>query len=265
VSVLDEICAGVAEDVAARESLMPLGELKSRAQDAPPPLSGYDALRAPGVSVIAEVKRRSPSKGELAAIDDPAALASTYAAAGAAVISLLTEGRRFGGSLVDLAAVRAAVSIPVLRKDFMISEYQFYEARAYGADVVLLIVAALSNEELSTFLELSSTLGMTALVEVHDADELARASALGASVIGVNARNLKTLEIDPSLFCSLAPFVPAETGSGEPIVLVAESGLFTVADVADVAECGAGAVLVGEALVKAADPAELIASFRGVA
>lgn len=265
MSVLEEICAGVTEDVASRAARLPLEDVKALSALAAPARDGYHALAASGVSVIAEVKRKSPSKGELAQIADPAALASKYEAGGAAVISVLTEERRFGGSLADLDAVRAAVSIPVLRKDFMVTEYQFYEARAHGADVVLLIVAALNDEELASFLGLSSSLGMTALVEVHSHDELLRATAAGATVIGVNARNLKTLEIDPALFCALAPEVPAVVND-VPVVLVAESGLFTANDVAAAAACGASAVLVGEALVRADDPAELIAQFRsGVA
>lgn len=262
--MLEEICAGVAEDVATRAQAVTLSEIQALAAAAAPALPAYAALAAPGVSVIAEVKRRSPSKGELAEIADPAALAARYAAGGAAVISVLTEERRFGGSLADLDAVRAAVAIPVLRKDFMVTEYQFYEARAHGADVVLLIVAALDDEALRSFLSLSADLGMTALVEVHTGHELKRAIAAGATVIGVNARNLKTLEIDPSMFCTLAPSVPSVI-NGASVVLVAESGLFTAADVAAVAACGAGAVLVGEALVRASDPAALISAFRGAA
>lgn len=256
MSVLDEICAGVAEDVAARRATTPLASVQAAAWAAAPALSAREALSAPGIAVIAEVKRRSPSKGALAEIVDPAELAATYAAGGAACISVLTEERRFGGSLADLAAVRAAVTIPVLRKDFMISEYQIYEARAYGADVILLIVAALSDAQLVEYRELAESLGMTALVEVHDADEADRAVTSGASVVGVNARNLKTLEIDASTFTRLAPLLP------DSVIRVAESGIFTVNDVDAVAAAGADAILVGEALVKATNPAELISAFR---
>lgn len=264
MSVLDEICAGVAEDVAARSAITSLSEIQAAAAAAPPALSGYRALKAPGMSVIAEVKRRSPSKGDLAEIGDPAALAAKYQAAGAACISVLTEERRFAGSLADLTAVRAAVSIPVLRKDFMISPYQLYEARAYGADIILLIVAALTDSELVSFREIAESLSMAALVEVHDETEVVRALASGASIIGVNARNLKTLEIDPGTFARLAPFIPAESTSGVPIVRIAESGIFSADDVAGVASAGADAVLVGESLVRSRDPASLIAAFRGV-
>src|SRR5690348_129977 len=203
--VLGEILAGVREDVAAREALTPLEEIKARAAAASPAHDGLAALRAPGVGVIAEVKRRSPSKGALASIGDPAALAVQYQAGGARIISVLTEERRFGGSLADLDAVRAAVQIPVLRKDFVIGSYQVHEARAHGADVVLLIVAALEQNVLTGLRERVESLGMTALVEVHTEDEASRAIDAGARVIGVNARNLKTLEVDRSTFERIAP------------------------------------------------------------
>ena len=190
MNVLDEIVAGVREDLAAREALTPLAEVKAAALDARPALDALAALRAPGVGVIAEVKRRSPSKGELAEIADPAELAAEYAAGGARVISVLTERRRFGGSLADLDAVRAAVDVPVLRKDFIVTSYQVHEARAHGADLVLLIVAALEQNALVGLLERVESLGMTALVEVHTEDEADRALDAGAQVIGVNARDL---------------------------------------------------------------------------
>ena len=196
-SVLDDIIDGVRADLAVRQSRTSLEELKARVERRDP---AHDALAAlssgGGVKVIAEVKRSSPSKGALAMIADPAGLASDYAAGGASVISVLTEQRRFGGSLEDLAAVRAAVDIPVLRKDFMVSSYQVWEARACGADVILLIVAALDQPTLIGLRERAESLGMTALVEVHDEEEVDRAVDAGARVIGVNARNLKTLEVD---------------------------------------------------------------------
>ena len=181
-SVLDEILAGVREDVQRRQQEVPLEEIRQRAAEAPPALDAYAALRRSGVAVIAEVKRASPSKGRLADIADPAELAGEYAAGGARAISVLTEGRWFGGSLADLAAVRAAVSVPVLRKDFVVSSYQVHEARAYGADLVLLIVAALEQNALVGLLERIESLGMTALVEVHDEEEADRALAAGARV-----------------------------------------------------------------------------------
>jgi indole-3-glycerol phosphate synthase len=223
-------------------------------QGVAPALDAYAALwAAGGVKVIAEVKRSSPSKGALAVIADPAGLAADYAAGGASVISVLTEQRRFGGSLADLAAVRAAVDIPVLRKDFMVSSYQLWEARAYGADVILLIVAALDQPTLVGLRERAQSLGMTALVEVHNEAETDRAVAAGARVIGINARNLKTLEVDRSTFARLAPRVPPS------IVKVAESGVRGPHDVIEYAQAGASAVLVGEALVIGGRPREAVA------
>ena len=207
--VLDEIIAKVREDVAARAETTPLERLKRRAATAPAARDAYAALRVPGVGVIAEVKRASPSKGYLAEIPDPAGLAREYAAGGARCVSVLTEGRWFGGSLDDLAAVRAAVDIPLLRKDFVISSYQVHEARAHGADLVLLIMAALDQNTFTGLLDRIESLGMTALVEIHDEEEADRALSAGAKVIGVNARNLRTLEVDRSVFERIAPGLPA--------------------------------------------------------
>ena len=252
--MLDEIIDGVRQDLAIRTALVPLDELKSRAQRMVPALDAYAVLRAgAGVKVIAEVKRSSPSKGALAIIADPAGLAADYAAGGASVISVLTERRRFGGSLQDLAAVRAAVEVPVLRKDFMVSSYQLWEARAYGADVILLIVAALDQPTLVGLRERAESLGMTALVEVHNEAETDRAIEAGARVIGINARNLKTLEVDRSTFARLAPRVPPG------IVKVAESGVRGPHDVLEYAQAGASAVLVGESLVIGGRPREAVA------
>jgi indole-3-glycerol phosphate synthase len=253
-TVLDEIIAGVREDLAIRAAHISLDELKSRVQRVAPALDAFAALSAGhGVKVIAEVKRTSPSKGALAMIADPAGLAADYAAGGASVISVLTEQRRFGGSLDDLAAVRAAVDIPVLRKDFMVSSYQLWEARAYGADVILLIVAALDQPTLVGLRERAESLGMTVLVEVHDKAETQRAVDAGARVIGVNARNLKTLEVDRDTFARLAPLIP------QGIVKVAESGVRGPHDVLAYARAGAGAVLVGESLVTGGRPREAVA------
>ena len=257
-SVLDEIVAGVREDVAAREAGTPMDRLKELAARVPPALDGIAALRKPGVSVIAEVKRRSPSKGALAEIEDPAALATAYAEGGAAVVSVLTEERRFGGSLADLDAVRRAVEVPVLRKDFVVTPYQIWEARAHGADLVLLIVAALEQTALVSFVERVESLGMTPLVEVHDDAELGRALDAGAHVIGVNARSLKTLEVDRGIFARLAHRIP------NGVVKVAESGVRDVHDLRAYADAGADAVLVGEGVVTGRDPrhavAELVAA-----
>jgi indole-3-glycerol phosphate synthase len=247
-TVLDDILVGVREDLAAREAAVPFAQVQRAARAAAPALDAEAALRAEGLSLIAEVKRRSPSKGDLAPIADPAGLAAEYVAGGAAAVSVLTEQRRFGGSLADLAAVRAAVSVPVLRKDFVVSDYQVWEARAYGADLVLLIVAALDRERLDGLHSLVRSLGMTALVEVHDAHETRRALSAGASVVGVNARSLKTLEVDPGTFGRLVGEIPAHC------VKVAESGIGGPADAARHAAEGADAVLVGEALVVGENP-----------
>jgi len=253
VSVLDDIVAGVREDLAVRAESVSLDDLKQRANRAPGVVDAMSRLRARNVNVIAEVKRRSPSKGDLAPIADPAALALAYESGGASIISVLTEGRRFDGSLADLAATRAAVDIPVLRKDFIVSSYQLWEARAYGADVVLLIVAALEQEALVSLIERTGSIGMTALVEVHDELEVERAVDAGAEVIGVNARNLKTLDVDRETFARLSPRIP------DSVVKVAESGVRGPRDVIDLARLGADAVLVGETLVTGKDPRQAVA------
>jgi indole-3-glycerol phosphate synthase len=253
VSVLDDLLAGVRSDLAGRQEHTSLDELKQRAAARPTALDGVAALKQPGVAVIAEVKRRSPSKGALAAIADPAALAADYEAGGASVISVLTESRRFGGSLADLDAVRARVDVPLLRKDFVVSSYQVWEARAHGADLVLLIVAALEQTALVSLVERTESLGMTPLVEVHDESELVRALDAGARVVGVNARDLKTLEIDRSVFARLAPRIP------DSVVKIAESGVRGPHDLLAYAAVGADAVLVGEAAVTGGDPRQAVA------
>ena len=247
-TVLDSIVAGVREDLAGRERHTPRGVLEDAVEARPPALDAEAALRRPGLSLIAEVKRASPSKGALADIPHPAALATAYAEGGATAVSVLTEQRRFGGSLADLEAVRAAVDVPVLRKDFLVTDYQLLEARAHGADLVLLIVAALDDDTLGRMLARAGELGMTALVEVHDEAETQRAVDLGATVIGVNARDLRTLEVHPDTFSRLRPLIPAEC------VTVAESGIGGPGDASAYAAQGADAVLVGEALVRTGDP-----------
>lgn len=248
MTVLDDIVAGVREDLAERMERVPLEALKQRAAKAPEALDAAAVLRGDDVCVIAEVKRSSPSKGALAAIADPAALARDYEDGGAHCISVLTEQRRFAGSLDDLAAVRAAVDVPLLRKDFVVTSYQLWEARAYGADLVLLIVAALDQPALVSLVERARSLGLTPLVEVHDEEEVARALDAGADVIGVNARNLRTLEVDRGTFARLAPLIP------DRCVRIAESGVRGPHDLIAYAEAGADAVLVGEALVTGGDP-----------
>lgn len=243
----------------ARQRLVTLAELKDRAAAAAPARDAWAALGGPSdraqLKVIAEIKRRSPSKGALASIADPASLAVEYADGGAAVISVLTEQRRFNGSLADLDAVRAAVDVPLLRKDFMIDEYQIWEARAHGADLILLIVASLSDAQLREYSALSRELGMNVLVETHTSGEVERAVAAGARIIGVNVRNLKTLDVDRSVFSELAAGIPAGA------LVVGESGVRGVDDVRHYAASGAHAVLVGEALVSDATPRERIAEF----
>ncbi len=251
MTVLDDIVAGVREDVARREAAVNLDQLKERASRKPSALNAEASLRDGehrSVRIIAECKRRSPSKGALADIPDPAELAGFYETGGAAAISVLTEERRFGGSLVDLDAVRARVDIPVLRKDFIVTPYQIWEARAHGADMLLLIVAALEQTVLTSFVERIHSLGMTPLVEVHDREEARRAIDAGARVIGVNARNLKTLDVDRSVFEQVVDILP------EYATRVAESGVRGPQDIVSYARSGADAVLVGEALVTSGNP-----------
>ena len=237
MSVLDDIIAGVRQDLKEREDRVPLARIKEMETQVPEAKDALGALRGRdgAVKIISEVKRSSPSKGALAAIPDPAALASTYEAGGASVISVLTEQRRFNGSLADLDAVRAAVDIPILRKDFIVAPYQIHEARAHGAELVSL-------------LERTRSLGMEALVETHSRLEALRAMEAGASIIGVNARNLKTLEVDRSTVEQVIDVIPQD------VVAVAESGVANAHDVFEYAKWGADAVLVGEALVTSGDP-----------
>lgn len=247
-SVLDDIVVGVREDLEDRMRQRPLDDVKQRADRVPHARDAEAVLRTPGVGVIAEIKRASPSKGVLASIDNPAELAKAYEQGGARCISVLTEQRRFSGSLDDLRAVRCAVDIPILRKDFIVSSYQIWEARACGADLVLLIVAALEQTALVSLVERTRSLGMTPLVEVHDAHEVERAVDAGASVIGVNARNLRTLEVDSTTFAAVARRIP------DTCVRIAESGITGPRDLISYAEQGADAVLVGESLVTGGDP-----------
>jgi indole-3-glycerol phosphate synthase len=255
MSALDSIISGVREDLEQRR--MPMGQLLEHLESAPPVRTCLPDLLSEEISIIAEIKRASPSKGSLAEIVDPAGLAAQYEQAGAAVISVLTERRRFGGSLADLDSVRKLVDTPILRKDFMISEYQFYEARVHGTDLVLLIVAALSQNQLDDYYQLTKELGMKALVEVHTQDELERALEISPEIIGVNSRNLKTLEVDTQAFAQLIPQIPSE------IARVAESGISKRDDVVFAHECGATAILVGEALVRAQSPSVAINQLLG--
>jgi indole-3-glycerol phosphate synthase len=252
-TVLDSIIEGVRADVAAREAVVSFAEIKEAAKATPPPLDVMAALREPGIGVIAEVKRASPSAGQLASISDPDKLARAYEDGGARIISVLTEERRFQGSLADLDTVRAAVSVPVLRKDFVVGPYQIHEARAHGTDMLLLIVAALEQSALESMLERTESLGMTALVEVHTEDEADRALKAGARVIGVNARDLKTLKVDRDCFARIAPGLPSK------VIRIAESGVRGTTDLLAFAGAGADAVLVGEGLIKSGDPRAAVA------
>ena len=255
MSVLDSIIEGVREDLAARRGSM--GALHERIDAQAPALDAHSFLSRHEMNVIAEVKRSSPSKGNLAPITDPAALAEKYQEAGAAAVSVLTEQRRFGGSLADLDAVRSRIEIPVLRKDFMVDEYQFLEARAHGADIVLLIVAALSKSQLKDFYDLATELGMASLIEVHTQSELESAMDISPRIVGVNSRNLKTLEVSASVFEELIPAIPST------VIRVAESGISTRADVAQAQKAGATAILVGESLVKSGDPISAMRELLG--
>jgi indole-3-glycerol phosphate synthase len=252
MGVLDEIVAHKREEVAACRRARPLAGLEATCRSLPPARELADAL-TPGagrrVRLIAEVKKASPSKGVLAGDLDVTAQARAYAAAGADAVSVLTDARWFKGSLDDLIAVRAAVSRPVLRKDFTVDEYQLWEARAAGADAALLIVAALDRGALRDLYQAAKGIGVHSLVEAHTAVELEEALALGARVVGVNNRDLQTLETDLATSLRLLPLVPPGH------VAVAESGIFTREDVERVARAGAHAVLVGEALVRATDVA----------
>ena len=222
------------------------------------PARGFaSALRAPGLSVIAEIKRRSPSKGTLAANVIPAVIAREYERGGAACLSVLTDVEHFGGSVDDLREARAATAVPVIRKDFTVSELDVYDARLMGADCVLLIAAALDDDELAQFHRCAYEVGIDALVEIHDEDELARALAIGATLIGVNQRDLRTFEVDHDRARRVGRAMPAS------VVRVAESGVRGPIDAASLAEAGFDAVLVGESLVTVADPAAGVSALRG--
>jgi indole-3-glycerol phosphate synthase len=253
--VLADLVSGAIQDASLRRAIRSLAEVEAAALARPAAMDALAALApAARVRIIAEVKRASPSRGVLAEIRDPAALAVSYQTGGASAISVLTEGRKFGGTLADLEAVCEAVTVPVLRKDFIAEPYQVFEARAAGADLVLLIVAALDQATLASLFDLTSQLGMAVLVETHSADEVSRALDLGAGLVGVNARDLTTFELDQDLFGSLAGQIP----SG--VIRVAESAVMSPADVQHYREAGADVVLVGEALVTG-NPVETLAQF----
>ncbi len=249
-SALSEIIEGVLADVNNR--LVPISILEKQLDQAPVLRDAYSALSKKGVSLIAEVKRSSPSKGALATISNPVELANSYQAGGAEIISILTEERRFKGSISDLVSVRSAVSIPVLRKDFIVTEFQVYESRIIGSDLLLLIVAGLSKSQLKDYFQLATGLGMQVLVEVHDLSEVELALEIDSKIIGVNCRNLKTLEIDKTAFDLILPRLP------ENVLKVAESGISTRDEVEKIESLGADAILVGETLVKSGNPVHTI-------
>lgn len=258
---LDRILAQKSADIAASRAPAALARHQDAAQQQPPPRDFTGAIQRrsqstqPTLALIAEVKKASPSKGLLLADFDPARLATTYAANGAAAISVLTDAPFFQGSLDDLRAVRAAVDVPVLRKDFVIDACQVYEARAAGADAVLLIAAALDDRQMADLHALITELGMAALVEIHDESELERTLSLGASLLGINNRDLRSFNVDLNTTARLAALVP------DDVTLVAESGIGSPADVRRMGELGAHAVLVGEALVTADDIGATVRQF----
>jgi indole-3-glycerol phosphate synthase len=256
--VLEGLYAGALRDADERAATTNISALESLAAAQAPAIDSLQALaKSEHIKVLAEIKRASPSRGDLAAIANPAELAKTYAAAGASAISVLTERHKFLGSLEDLVSVRTNVSVPILRKDFIANEYQVLEARAAGADIVLLIVAGLEQKRLLQLKHLIEELGMTAFVETHNADEVRFAVDAGTQLLGVNARDLSTFETDRNLFGTLTHLIPEQT------IKVAESAVRTSADVRNYREAGADVVLVGEALVTG-DPATLLAEFTAI-
>lgn len=256
--MLSSLTAGALEDAAERRKIISYGSLESLIETAPPVANVYEQLAPTDhIKVIAEVKRASPSRGKLAEIENPASLALTYEQHGASVISVLTEQRKFMGSLEDLRAVKEKVSVPVLRKDFIAEEYQILEARAFGADVILLIVAALEQHVLERLYKFADELGLGILIETHSLEELHRSLELNPQLLGINARDLSTFELDRNLFSELSEFIP----SG--VIKVAESAVRNTEDVQHYRNSGADVVLVGEALVTS-DAAQTLSSFLAV-
>jgi indole-3-glycerol phosphate synthase len=253
--ILDEILANKRREVAERIHREPIESVAQRAAVAPKARDFVAALRQPGVSIISEIKRQSPAKGALRLDMDAPTMAATYAGAGASCMSVLTDEKYFKGSDADLVAVRQRVQVPVLRKDFVVSPYQVYEARAIGADAVLLIVLALRPAEILELSRLAASLGMAALVEVHSEDELQVALDVGADLVGINNRDLTRMVTDLETSARLCPLVPPG------LTLVSESGIRTAEDVRWLAGLGVDAALVGESLVTAPDAAALLESF----
>ena len=251
-TILDKIVAVKRRELAAARVERPLADLEARIASRPTPLDFAAALRRERVSVIAEVKKASPSRGLLCPDFDPVRLAQCYAAGGAAAVSVLTEVDHFQGNLSYLAEIKAATGLeetPLLRKDFLFDSYQVYEARAFGADAILLIVAILDDTAMTELSALAGSLGMQCLVEVHDQAELERALTAGVSIIGINNRDLRTFEVDITTTEKLSALIP------EGYTIVSESGIHSRTDIDRLAKCGVSAVLVGEALVTAGDVA----------
>ncbi len=256
--ILDDILARTRADLVERKRVRPIAALEAEAARRPPARSLARALRQPGrITCIAEFKRRSPSAGWIAEKAEPGAMARAYAAGGASAMSVLTDGPFFGGSLDDLVAARAAADLVILRKDFIVDRYQVVEACAAGADALLLIVAALADAELAALLATTREMGLEALVEAHDAGEVARAVAVGAEIIGINNRDLRTFIVDRELAGRLRPTVPPDR------VIVAESGIRDAADVARLRTAGVDAILVGETLMRAPDAAAGLRTLLG--
>jgi len=256
--ILDEIVANKRTEIQHRQQRISLAEFRNRAESLPPARNFANALVGEKVALIAEIKRASPSRGVLNVQADPPRLAQTYTAGGASAISVLTDKKYFGGSLNDLKSVRVAVQAPILRKDFIVDEYQVYESRALQADAILLIVRVLADAQLRDYLAIAKSLGMSALVEIHDQVDLERALTANAQVIGINNRNLADFTVDLMTTERLAPGIASDR------IVVAESGVFTRADVERAARAGARAVLVGEALMRAADVGEKVRELASV-
>jgi indole-3-glycerol phosphate synthase len=256
-SVLARILHGTREELQRRKLQTPAEQLEERLAAQAPARSLHAALTAPGISVIAEFKRRSPSAGQLREEADLGEIVGAYQRGGASALSVLTEGPSFGGSLDDLSAARGRCELPILRKDFIVDAYQLLEARAAGADSVLLIVAALGDDELTALHESAGALGLDVLVEVHDRDEVARALAAGASLIGVNNRDLRDFSVDVSRTALLRGAIPAG------IAVVSESGIVESAQLRSLERDGVDAVLVGETLMRAADPEHALRELIG--
>lgn len=258
MSIFEQIIQGVVEDVAYRESKVPFTDIKAMSRDVEPPRDALAALMQPGCGVIPEIKRATPCRGPIARIDHPADLAVQFEAGGARLIGCQTERRRFKGSLEDLLAVKQAVSVPVMSKDFIVDPYQIHEARYYGADMVPLVVSALDQPRLESLLDRIESLGMTALVEVHTPEDASRAIQAGAKVVGVNARNLQSMTMNPSAFGEIAPGLPRET------IRIAMSGVRGAKDLRLYASAGADAVVIGEALVTSLEPMRLVKTMVAV-